>query len=473
LLTDAGLRFGPRQSVYRFGPESLQKTAARGGGLFTAGGMREIFRGLSKDFTDIAGDVDTEAAGRRLLRMPDRAIQWPIKTLGRVMNTITDPLFDHMIPALKAGSAYSRLESWLDANKMASPEAKLAKAREVAKDVDNRLGELNQDTLFWRKSVKQSANLTLISTGWVYGTYRGTFGALGVDIEHGKFAWNPTSTAATIGTVVGFMYANSIMQYLKTGTTPLQTDTPLADMLNYRTGAANKWGSPERGMIGSEIKEAYDLFKAVTWAIGTGSYSQLGPAFNSYIAAKVNPFWQMLNTLRTGEDGIGHKVAFTPDGWFGKNGYMRQLFSPIVVDQLLHGRVGSEVGLFEKLMGIREAAHQVEDFDSYMKGVGGLAARWTKEELSRARKEALANGEEPPEGSVSTRGGGASAPRVSNRAGGYAPQQPSPRQNPSFYGYAPQPQQPVAGQPSVERSAAGPMILRGAGRRPTTRRRAR
>jgi hypothetical protein len=126
----------------------------------------------------------------------------------------------------------------------------------------------------------------------------------------------------------------------------------------------------------------------------------------------------------------------------------------------------------ESMFGLREAPKAMTDFSGFLDQQTKLHTRWTTEELARARKEALAVGAEPPEGgSVSARGG-ASAPRVSNRAGGFV-QQPSPRQNPSFYGYAPQPQQPAAGRPSVEQAAAGPMILRGAGRRPTTRRRAR
>jgi hypothetical protein len=389
-LTDAGLRFGPRQSVYRFGPESFQQAYHRGG-------MREIFRDLGKDIRAISGDPDLEALGYRFARVPDRVLQWPIHWLGRVMNTITDPLFDHAIPALKVGAAYHQLESWMDANKGASPEAIWQRAREIVKDVDNRFGELNQDTLFWRRSVKQAANVSLISTGWVYGSYRGFMGALGINIERGQFQWNPTVTASTIGTAVGFMYANAIMQYLHTGTAPWQTNTTWQDLLNFRTGGQTAQHTPERGMLPSELKEIFDLYKAVSFAVGTGAYSEIGPAFTGYALAKVNPFFQMIRTFLTGEDAIGHKVPFTPGGW---EKYLGEMVTPIFATQLMHRRVGTQISIPDATMGIREAARDIEDPVGYMQGLGKLSGRWTKEELARARKEAVQFGEEPPAGSA-------------------------------------------------------------------------
>ena len=49
--------------------------------------------------------------------------------LGRLMNTITDPMFDRMIQNVKMAVTFDALESWLKANPTASREAKLAMGR--------------------------------------------------------------------------------------------------------------------------------------------------------------------------------------------------------------------------------------------------------------------------------------------------------------------------------------------------------
>lgn len=393
-MAEAGLTMGPRQTIYRTGPRSFQQSVK-------AGGMREIFRDIASDWKSIAGDPEIEALGRRLKLAPLRGLEAPVANLGRVMQSITDPLFDHAIPAAKAAAVFQNFESWLRENKGVSEETKYNKMREMVKDVDNRYGELNQDTLFWRRRFKQAANLSMISTGWNYGSYRGFLGAVGIDIDRldrlgagERLKWNPTVAMGTVGTIVGFMYANAILQTLKTKQTPFQTNTPFQDLLNYRTGGTSKYGTPERGMIPSEMKELYDLFRAITFAVGTGAPSQIGPAVGTYIHGKLNPFFQALDAFfRTGQDGQGHMIAFTKGAW---ENYFKEMFTPIFLEQIHDARKGSHVSLPEIAMGFREAAHDIEDYNGYMKGLQGLAKKWTAIELYRAKKEAIDRGEIPP-----------------------------------------------------------------------------
>src|SRR5262249_58404459 len=54
----------------------------------------------------------------------------------------------------------------------ASYTEKLAMARKIVDSADNRLGEMIQDNIFWRKGLKQSAMLAMLSYSWNMGGIR-------------------------------------------------------------------------------------------------------------------------------------------------------------------------------------------------------------------------------------------------------------------------------------------------------------
>jgi hypothetical protein len=433
--------------------------------MWTRGGLtQEIGEGLTKMLTlprTRAGEGVKGFAGD-VTNLP----MVPLRAAANAVSSATAPIWDHMIPLLKSGAAIERLQTFIRQNPTASEAAMSRFQRQVVTNIEDRMGEYNTANLFWPTAVKRAANQSMLSTTWTYGTVDATLRAFGYAPGRG-LVWDHVATTNLMGQLATVAFTNAAWTLLATGALPTST-------LDYMIPFANARGLA-RLILPGEEKEYYDWWKIVasTYAVyqdkGMGAaFQQLAQSGTEYAKGKLAPVWQAALAIVTGSDAIGHKIAYTPGGMAK---FLTDQFMPIFFQSWDKSKA---LGLnpVESMFGLREAPKAMTDFSGFLDQQTKLHTRWTTEELARARKEALAVGAEPPEGgSVSARGG-ASAPRVSNRAGGFV-QQPSPRQNPSFYGYAPQPQQPAAGRPSVEQAAAGPMILRGAGRRPTTRRRAR
>ncbi len=401
-LTEAGLNFGPRQRIYQMGSAPPIWTSIKRGSL----GQE-----LVTSFKSMLGDPKTETDMQRIVRFVTRArpLQTGAHEVGRLMTTATAPLFDHVVPMIKIGASYSRLQSFIKANPTASPDVILAKAKQIAGDVDNRLGELNMNTVFWPKTAKQIANMTALSQGWVYGTYRGALGAMGIDIERGALKWNPTSASSAAGAVIAYGYVNALMTWLNTGQAPWQSETPIRDLMNYRTGGVDTKGNVERGMFPAELKEWFDISKIV--AVGMAGYQKAGavgignalPAVTNYMLGKINPFLAFLHTAMTGEDAIGNKF-WTPSG-FDK--IMKETFDPIVLDQIAKEKKGSNIGFWSSLMGERVAPPQAENWQGFVDQMKKVFDRNEKQQSARnARENAQLVNPDPTIPPPNVRGGG-------------------------------------------------------------------
>jgi len=402
LITEAGLRVTPRQSIYHVGAESLTETMKRGGFIPTqgkwdvVGGVQEIVRTIGRDIQATGGDPRVEGSLYRMFRLPDRAIiQLPLTEVGRVMQTATSPFFDFVIPALKAGAAYNRLSSWLDKNRFATDEQKWFQARQVVRDVENRMGELNQDVLFGPKLAKQIANLGMVSTGWKYGSWRGFLSAVGYDFERGgrlgKLQWNQLMTNSLIGTMAVYSMFNALEQVAHGQPPFYKTDTAIYDLMNARTGGTSRWGGPARLMDPSELKEVYDAAKVVLTAI----YSPKdGPtAAAEYVMNALNPFWHAVYGTITGRDGISPQARSVYDRPGGYPAFLEETFGPIVYQQLKEIRPGSGLNPIEVFMGTREAAKWVTNWTEYIQAVNKGHERTMKDEL---RREQYKQGITPP-----------------------------------------------------------------------------
>jgi hypothetical protein len=397
LLDSAGLRLTPRQSVYHVGPESLMETAKRGGFQPTQGrwgvlgGVQEIFRTIGRDLQAIKGDPRLEGTGgsvQKTFRTIGRGLQFPLTELGRVMQTATSPFFDYWIPAAKAGAGYVRLASWLDKNRFATDEQKWFKARQIVRDVENRFGELNQDTLFGPKLAKQIANVLMVSPGWKWGSWRGFLGAIGIDVERGgrlgKLSWNSINTNSLAGALIVYSMFNAVEQVAH-GQPPFwKTDTAIADLANARIGGTSKWGGPARLMDPAELKELYDAAKVMLVSI----YSPKdGPtAAAEYVMNALNPFWHAFYGTLSGRDGIGPQARSVQDRPGGYPAFLKETFGPIVYQQLQDLRPGSNLSKLEIFMGTREASKWVTDWNAYMQGMAKGHAYTTKEEIRRENK---------------------------------------------------------------------------------------
>jgi len=125
--------------------------------------------------------------------------------------------------------------------------------------VDNRMGQLVYDNLFWHKSLKDLAMMTVRSVGWNLGTIRELAGG-GKDIaaQLGKLAKGEkpeltyrASYLIALPLVVGTMGA--ITQYLFTGKGPDE----LKDYFYPKNGNIDASGKPERVALPSYMKDIF------------------------------------------------------------------------------------------------------------------------------------------------------------------------------------------------------------------------
>lgn len=131
--------------------------------------LNQAIKDMRQDWTDAQGNVLAQ-------------VQYPFKQAGRIVSTLSHPLFDVYIPRLKAGAAYAQMEHWRDMNptKVGTPEEG-ANARRILDSLDNRFGEMTTDHLFMNKMVQDMGVAGLRSFSWLMGTLKeiggGTYSA--------------------------------------------------------------------------------------------------------------------------------------------------------------------------------------------------------------------------------------------------------------------------------------------------------
>lgn len=384
-LTGANMRMVGRQDIYRVGSTPTILESLRRGTLG---------RELKQDVVDIFGK-DTETPAARIAYATPRMAAFAFKEMGRVFDTLMAPMFDRYIPAVKNAAAFDEMKSWMDKNPTASREDTLAHARKISDSIDDRFGEMNQDNLFWNQHLKQSVNLAVVSLGWEWGSLRAFAGAA-KDLAKGDF--NSTRVRWALAyPMIGGMFA-AAYQYMKTGTTPADTDTPLADLAFARTGGTLSGGIPARLIQPGYEKDVEQWYRAIRYAPDfVGQIQNLA----KIPMHKLNPFWQAVKgTLEGEQPGTGKHIRNLPNApWIGVPGtdwalpsgtanylkFWAEQFVPIPFQQ---PRIrGSNLSDLERFLGFRLAPKAVMNPEGYAAGLERLEQRRDKEELGRARRE--------------------------------------------------------------------------------------
>lgn len=328
------------------------------------------------DEVKATGGRADESAVKRLVMAVPRVAGMTFRNYTRAVQTTSAPLFRYTIPPLKAGVQYNRLNEWMRVNPTASPEQIMTRARQIVGNVEDRYGEMNQNNLFWGFLAKQAINFNAISTSWAYGTWRWTLAAMGRNIERHEWEWNPEATQAFVANAAAFAGINGVLTYLFTGQMPHGFDFAL-----FRTD------DKHRALFPTEFKEYFDVGKILATAIARKNpmYVPQG-IFGEYLANKQEgipkALWEL---LVSGEDAIGHKISFTPSGVLG---YLWNMIEPASIAAYTHAKKQSDTGLTPAEQTLfRPAPEWLGDTSNFMAKQGKLADKWTKEELSRAKRE--------------------------------------------------------------------------------------
>lgn len=183
-----------------------------------------------------------------------------IEFFPRMVQTISAPIMEVLVPRQKLGVFSDLMQDELRRNPNMTPEELRVKAGKIWESVDNRLGEMVYDNLFWNKTIKDLSLISVRSVGWNLGTVREIGGAavdtgkVVTDILSGKapgknWMTHKMAYVAALPIVTG-MYG-AIYQYLMTGKGP----TELKDYFFPKTGRMTPSGDPERISMPTYVKD--------------------------------------------------------------------------------------------------------------------------------------------------------------------------------------------------------------------------
>lgn len=236
----------------------------------------------------------------------------------------TKLVMEHIVPLQKLGAFAQLAQAQLANNPNWTLQEKIYAMQRVADSIDNRLGQVIYDNIFWNKTVKDVLMASLRAVGWNLGTVREVGGGLydtakflsnagvaakrkigggsggklppkppwersmGEEFSTGKPQFTPR-----MGYLVGLALISAVpgalLNYLMTGEWPKD----LKDVYFPRTGELDDEGNPARWSIPSYIKDI------VGYAAHPGGT----------IASKIHPMLQLLNEiLVTNKDHYGIKV---------------------------------------------------------------------------------------------------------------------------------------------------------------------
>lgn len=110
----------------------------------------------------------------------DNYIGAALRALPAMNEAILNPLFNHYIPALKVGMFFKEFPTLLKENEERIAKGQVTReqlARKSIDFIDDRLGELNFDNLFWNRTFKTTMQFMMRSVTWKLGNLRAMLGA--------------------------------------------------------------------------------------------------------------------------------------------------------------------------------------------------------------------------------------------------------------------------------------------------------
>lgn len=244
-----------------------------------------------------------------------------LHTVPAAIEYLARPIMQAWVPRLKMG-AFAKLAQF-ELEKL-GPNADWFAQRDVlarAMDsIDNRLGQLIYDNLFWNRVLKDVGMMSVRSLGWNIGTFRELGGGV---IDLGKAFRKPELTprlAYTLAYPVVIGLHGAMVQYLLTGLRPGERNPemppdspdpdPITDMSFPRSGRINPDGTEERTSIPGYHKDVYQYFKHFPLGLERGVRQ-----FGNVLRHKMHPMVSAIHEMMNNEDFYGEEIRNLEDPW--------------------------------------------------------------------------------------------------------------------------------------------------------------
>ena len=174
--------------------------------------------------------------------------------LPSILDRINAPIFEQLVPRQKLGIFFDMAKDWIERNPNATVEAKRAAMGKFWDSVDNRLGQLVYDNVFWNRTLKDMLMVSVRSVGWNLGTFRELGGGI-ADVRgilRDKELSSRTAYVIALPFLTGLM--GSMIGYMYTGNGPDE----LKDYFFPKTGRKRQDGSDDRLSLPSYMKDVFE-----------------------------------------------------------------------------------------------------------------------------------------------------------------------------------------------------------------------
>lgn len=273
-------------------------------------------------------------------------------TLGEAMQTMMHPMFNVYIPRLKIGAALEQIRDWKAANPDATPPQRAEIAKRILKSIDDRLGEMNQSTLFWNKTLQRSANMMFISPTWETGTVRGAVGGLTSLVKNPKsisvasgMNFQPNA-AFPLAFAITTAALGSVYEFLKTGQMPASPNEAFFPKTGGKEGK-------EQAILPGYMKDVYSWWgalaghEALPKTVAKSLYNKLALVPHATWDTMANENWagkQIYNPSAPVQQRLQQYLQYVHDQML-----------PIAYQQASKGEKGSNITMPERIIGIKKA----------------------------------------------------------------------------------------------------------------------
>ena len=249
------------------------------------------------DFYRVAGVNEFKQALRA-----GRNFEAARKFLPWVMDKINWPVFEALVPRQKLGVFFDMAKYELEKNPDMGLEEKRRVMGKLWDSVDNRMGQMVYDNVFWNRMLKDALMATVRSVGWNLGTFRELGGGvLDVkDIIKDKQLSHRTSYVismvmgtAMLGAAIGYLYG--------------QVPKELKDYFFPRTGRIRPDGSPDRLSLPSYMKDVYEYGHDIR------GFVKYGEDPTHTLKNKMHPLISTISQMLNNEDFYGGNIRSPGD----------------------------------------------------------------------------------------------------------------------------------------------------------------
>jgi hypothetical protein len=223
--------------------------------------------------------------------------------LPMVLQAASSPIFEWLVPRQKVGVFFDVAKDWLRRNPDADLATRRAELGKLSDNVDDRMGLMVYDNLFWDHALKDGLMATVRSVGWNAGTFRAAGG--GVldlkDIARDKELSNRTSyliampfVAAVYGSIIGYLYTGNVPETLK-------------DVFYPKTGRLRPDGSADRVSLPTYMKDVFAYGQDVH------DFAKYGTDPTQTLKNKAHPLIATVSQMLNNEDFYGGAIRNPAD----------------------------------------------------------------------------------------------------------------------------------------------------------------